>query len=75
MAIRIRHGRPPDPSPGDRVAHNGYFDTSFMPGRMFASLADFNAPDTGRPAWVHTPPDADAALTELISESLLPAVV
>jgi hypothetical protein len=36
--------RPRDPeSKGIVERHNGYFETSFMPGRSFASPADFNA--------------------------------
>jgi Integrase core domain len=36
--------RPRDPeSNGIVERHNGYFETSFLPGRSFASPADFNA--------------------------------
>jgi Helix-turn-helix domain of resolvase len=44
LAIRIVQLRPRDPeSKGIVERRNGYFETSFMPGRAFASPADFNA--------------------------------
>jgi transposase len=44
LATRIVQLRPRDPeSKGIVERHNGYFETSFMPGRSFASPADFNA--------------------------------
>jgi hypothetical protein len=48
LATRIVQCRPRDPeSKGIVERHNGYFETSFMPGRVFASPADFNAQFTG----------------------------
>jgi len=48
LATRIVQLRPRDPeSKGIVERHNGYFETSFMPGRVFASPADFNAQFTG----------------------------
>jgi hypothetical protein len=44
LATRIVQLRPYDPeSKGIVERRNGYFETSFMPGRSFASPADFNA--------------------------------
>jgi Helix-turn-helix domain of resolvase len=44
LATRIVQLRPRDPeSKGIVERRNGYFETSFMPGRIFASPADFNA--------------------------------
>jgi hypothetical protein len=44
LATAIVQLRPRDPeSKGIVERHNGYFETSFMPGRSFASPADFNA--------------------------------
>jgi hypothetical protein len=44
LATRIVQLRPRDPeSKGVVERRNGYFETSFMPGRVFASPADFNA--------------------------------
>jgi len=43
LATRIVQLRPRDPeSKGIVERRNGYFETSFMPGRSFASPADFN---------------------------------
>ena len=48
LATRIVQLRPRDPeSKGIVERRNGYFETSFMPGRSFASPADFNAQFTG----------------------------
>jgi transposase len=44
LATRIVQLRPRDPeSKGIVERRNGFFETSFMPGRRFASPADFNA--------------------------------
>jgi hypothetical protein len=44
LATRIVQLRPYDPeSKGIVERRNGYFETSFMPGRTFSSPADFNA--------------------------------
>ncbi|HSR83469.1 MAG TPA: IS21 family transposase [Streptosporangiaceae bacterium] len=44
LATRIVQLRPLDPeSKGIVKRRNGFFETSFMPGRLFASPADFNA--------------------------------
>src|SRR5215472_9240275 len=44
LATQIVQLRPRDPeSKGIVERRNGYFETSFMPGRSFASPADFNA--------------------------------
>jgi hypothetical protein len=44
LATRIVQLRPRDPeSKGIVERHNGYFETSFLPGRSFTSPADFNA--------------------------------
>jgi hypothetical protein len=44
LATKIVQLRPYDPeSKGIVERRNGYFETSFMPGRAFASPADFNA--------------------------------
>jgi hypothetical protein len=44
LATQIVQLRPRDPeSKGIVERRNGYFETSFMPGRAFASPADFNA--------------------------------
>ena len=44
LATRIVQLKPRDPeSKGIVERRNGYFETSFMPGRSFASPADFNA--------------------------------
>jgi hypothetical protein len=44
LATRIVQLRPRDPeSKGIVERRNGYFETSFMPGRSFASPGDFNA--------------------------------
>jgi transposase len=44
LATRIVQLRPRDPeSKGIVERRNGYFETSFMPGRVFASPGDFNA--------------------------------
>lgn len=44
LATRIVQLRPRDPeSKGIVERRNGYFETSFLPGRVFASPADFNA--------------------------------
>jgi hypothetical protein len=51
-ATRIVQLRPYDPeSKGIVERRNGFFETSFMPGRTFASPADFNAQFT---AWLET---------------------
>jgi hypothetical protein len=48
LATTIVQLRPRDPeSKGIVERRNGYFETSFMPGRAFASPADFNAQFTG----------------------------
>jgi hypothetical protein len=48
LATRIVQLRPRDPeSKGIVERRNGFFETSFMPGRAFASPADFNAQFTG----------------------------
>jgi hypothetical protein len=48
LATRIVQLRPRDPeSKGIVERRNGYFETSFLPGRAFASPADFNAQFTG----------------------------
>jgi transposase len=48
LATQIVQLRPRDPeSKGIVERRNGYFETSFMPGRVFASPADFNAQFTG----------------------------
>jgi hypothetical protein len=48
LATRIVQLRPRDPeSKGIVERRNGFFETSFMPGRTFASPADFNAQFTG----------------------------
>jgi len=48
LATQIVQLRPRDPeSKGIVERRNGYFETSFMPGRAFASPADFNAQFTG----------------------------
>lgn len=48
LATTIVQLRPRDPeSKGIVERRNGYFETSFMPGRLFASPADFNAQFTG----------------------------
>jgi hypothetical protein len=48
LATAIVQLRPRDPeSKGIVERRNGYFETSFMPGRAFASPADFNAQFTG----------------------------
>jgi Mu transposase, C-terminal domain/Helix-turn-helix domain of resolvase len=48
LATRIVQLRPRDPeSKGIVERRNGFFETSFMPGRVFASPADFNAQFTG----------------------------
>jgi DNA replication protein DnaC len=47
-ATQVVQLRPRDPeSKGIVERRNGYFETSFMPGRAFASPADFNAQFTG----------------------------
>jgi hypothetical protein len=47
-SARIVQLRPRDPeSKGIVERRNGFFETSFMPGRVFASPADFNAQFTG----------------------------
>lgn len=52
LATRIVQLRPYDPeSKGLVERRNGYFETSFMPGRDFASPADFNEQFT---AWLGT---------------------
>ena len=44
LATAVVQLRPRDPeSKGIVERHNGYFETSFLPGRSFASPADFNA--------------------------------
>jgi hypothetical protein len=44
LATRVVQLRPYDPeSKGIVERRNGFFETSFMPGRLFASPADFNA--------------------------------
>jgi hypothetical protein len=44
LATQIVQLRPRDPeSKGIVERRNGFFETSFMPGRTFASPADFNA--------------------------------
>ena len=49
LATRIVQRRPRDPeSKGIVERHNGFFETSFMPGRAFASPADFNSQRPGR---------------------------
>ncbi len=48
LATQVVQLRPRDPeSKGIVEQRNGYFETSFMPGRSFASPADFNAQFTG----------------------------
>jgi hypothetical protein len=48
LATRIVQLRPRDPeSKGIVERRNGFFETSFMPGRTFTSPADFNAQFTG----------------------------
>jgi hypothetical protein len=48
LATQIVQLRPRDPeSKGIVERRNGFFETSFMPGRQFASPADFNAQFTG----------------------------
>jgi hypothetical protein len=48
LATRIVQLRPRDPeSKGIVERRNGFFETSFLPGRVFASPADFNAQFTG----------------------------
>jgi Helix-turn-helix domain of resolvase len=48
LATCIVQLRPRDPeSKGIVERRNGFFETSFMPGRVFASPADFNAQFTG----------------------------
>jgi hypothetical protein len=48
LATRIVQLRPRDPeSKGIVERRNGFFETSFMPGRRFASPGDFNAQFTG----------------------------
>jgi Helix-turn-helix domain of resolvase len=48
LATRIVQLPPRDPeSKGIVERRNGYFETSFLPGRSFASPADFNAQFTG----------------------------
>ena len=48
LAAAIVQCRPRDPeSKGIVERHNGYFETSFLPGRVFTSPADFNAQFTG----------------------------
>jgi transposase len=48
LATRIVQLRPRDPeSKGIVERRNGFFETSFMPGRVFTSPADFNAQFTG----------------------------
>jgi transposase len=48
LAARIVQLRPRDPeSKGIVERRNGFFETSFMPGRRFTSPADFNAQFTG----------------------------
>jgi hypothetical protein len=48
LATRIVQLRPRDPeSKGIVERRNGFFETSFMPGRVFASPADFNTQFTG----------------------------
>jgi transposase len=48
LATRIVQLRPRDPeSKGIVERRNGFFETSFMPGRLFTSPADFNAQFTG----------------------------
>lgn len=48
LAARIVQLRPRDPeSKGIVERRNGFFETSFMPGRQFTSPADFNAQFTG----------------------------
>jgi Helix-turn-helix domain of resolvase len=48
LATQVVQLRPRDPeSKGIVERRNGYFETSFMPGRAFASPADFNAQFTG----------------------------
>ncbi len=48
LATRIVQLRPRDPeSKGIVERRNGFFETSFMPGRAFASPADFNTQFTG----------------------------
>jgi transposase len=50
LATAIVQLRPRDPeSKGIVERHNGYFETSFLPGRSFVSPADFNAQFT---AWL-----------------------
>ena len=48
LAARIVQLRPRDPeSRGSVERRNGFFETSFMPGRRFASPGDFNAQFAG----------------------------
>jgi transposase len=44
LGVRVRICRPADPEAKGLVERaNGYLETSFLPGRVFASPADFNA--------------------------------
>jgi transposase len=48
LATQVVQLRPRDPeSKGIVERRNGFFETSFMPGRVFTSPADFNAQFTG----------------------------
>ncbi len=78
LATQIVQLRPRDPeSKGIVERRNGYFETSFMPGRAFASPADFNAQFTG---WldrandrvVRTPRARPADLIEADRAAMLP---
>ena len=52
LATRLHQLKPYDPeSKGIVERRNGFFETSFMPGRSFESPADFNAQFN---AWLHT---------------------
>ena len=52
LATRVHQLKPHDPESKEIVERrNGFFETSFMPGRSFESPADFNAQFTG---WIDT---------------------
>lgn len=52
LGIKVIQNRPRDPeSKGVVERHNGYLETSFLPGRSFTGPADFNAQLS---QWLHT---------------------